>query len=257
MNMQVNIPLEAQAEAQQAGAILAEAQTYTITSVGQYEGAAGELKKIKAKAHEIEARRKAITEPMDRAKKEVMDFFRAPLQNLQDAEQAIKGQMIAFDREQQRIRAEAERVAREEAEKIRRQAEAEAARMEQAAREKREKEEAKAREMEAQGRQAEADAKREAAERTEALRIQQADAKRAAAEQIPAAPVVHIEQPKVAGISSSTVWRFEIINPGLIPREYLTPDEKAIGGVVRSLKGRASIPGVRIFEETVMSARRA
>lgn len=257
MTMQITIPAEAQQEAEKANTILAAAQAFRVETPEQYMSAGAELKRIKAQAAAIDAKRKAITEPLDRAKKEAMDFFRPFLAALDQAELEIKGEMLVFDREQQRIRAEAERKAREEAERIRKEQEQAAAKIEQAAREKREKEEAKARELEAQGRQAEAEAKREAADRAEALRIQQADAKRTAAAQIPAAPVVHIEQPKVAGISTSTVWKFEIVNPDLIPREYLTPDEKAIGGVVRSLKGRASIPGVRIFEETIMSARRA
>lgn len=257
MTMQITIPPAAQAEAAKATSILAEAQALRIETPDQYMAAGDELKRIKAQAAAIEAKRKAITEPLDRSKKEVMDFFRPALEQLTTAETVIKRQLVEFDREQQRIRQEAERKAREEAERLRKQQEQEAARIEQAAREKREKEEAKARELEAQGRQAEADAKRQAAERAEAAKIEQADAKRVAAELIPTAPVVHLEQPKVAGVSSRQAWKFEIADASQIPREYLIPDEKAIGAVVRALGARASIPGVRTYQDTIISSRSA
>jgi len=48
-----------------------------------------------------------------------------------------------------------------------------------------------------------------------------------------------------------SIWKFRITNPGLIPRQYMTPNEVAIGGVVRSLKGQTSIPGIEVYEERV------
>jgi hypothetical protein len=71
-----------------------------------------------------------------------------------------------------------------------------------------------------------------------------------------AAPVIVLptERPKVAGLSYRDVWKFRIVNPSLIPRQYLIPNEQAIGGVVRSLKGSAQIPGVEVYCEKVASA---
>jgi hypothetical protein len=58
--------------------------------------------------------------------------------------------------------------------------------------------------------------------------------------------------PKVEGISGRQVWKFRIINQALIPREYLIPDEKKIGQIVRAMKGETRIPGVEAYcEETV------
>ena len=57
--------------------------------------------------------------------------------------------------------------------------------------------------------------------------------------------------PKVEGMVYREVWKFEITDAGLIPRQFMMPDEKAIGGTVRALKGQANIPGVRVYSEKV------
>lgn len=63
------------------------------------------------------------------------------------------------------------------------------------------------------------------------------------------APVVVLPKtaPKTAG--RRMVPKFRIVNEALIPRQYLKPDEVKIGGVIRSLKGAANIPGVEFYEE--------
>lgn len=42
--------------------------------------------------------------------------------------------------------------------------------------------------------------------------------------------------------------KFKIVNEALIPREYLIPNEVAIGAVVRALGFAANIPGVEVFD---------
>lgn len=69
------------------------------------------------------------------------------------------------------------------------------------------------------------------------------------------APVVLPPIATPAGISYRDVWKFEIVNPDLVPREYLTIDEKKIGGVVRALKGETKIQGVRIYSEKSVAGR--
>lgn len=71
------------------------------------------------------------------------------------------------------------------------------------------------------------------------------------------APVVVPKSvPKVAGVNMVKQWKFRIVNPALIPREYLTPDEIKIGGVVRALKDQAHIPGVEVYSVDNVSAGR-
>jgi hypothetical protein len=53
------------------------------------------------------------------------------------------------------------------------------------------------------------------------------------------------------GVSFRKVWKFRIVNPDLIPREYLKIDEVKIGQVVRAMKDGTNIPGVEVFTELV------
>ena len=66
-----------------------------------------------------------------------------------------------------------------------------------------------------------------------------------------AVPIVVIPKAvvKVAGHTRRMVPKFRIINSAIIPRQYLMPNEVAIGGVIRSLKGAANIPGIEYYEE--------
>ena len=76
-----------------------------------------------------------------------------------------------------------------------------------------------------------------------------------AADSVPV-PVIETHVPKVEGLSARQTWRFEVTDESLIPREYLAVDEKAIGGAVRALKGKARIPGVRVWCEETFASRR-
>ncbi|MGH9454086.1 MAG: hypothetical protein ACRD2O_08975 [Terriglobia bacterium] len=123
-------------------------------------------------------------------------------------------------------------------------------------------EERKDREREALLREAAAQAAREQAEQ-EAKSLEAAgDAELAnvVREQAAAAPapVVVIESsvPKVAGISKPKEnWKFRVTNEGLIPREFMVPNETAIGALVRAQKGRTNIPGIEIYCEKTIALR--
>jgi hypothetical protein len=58
------------------------------------------------------------------------------------------------------------------------------------------------------------------------------------------------EVPEVeTGLSLRKDWKFSVIDPKALPREYLCPDEKKIGRIVRASNGELAIPGVRIWSE--------
>jgi predicted nucleic acid-binding protein len=69
-----------------------------------------------------------------------------------------------------------------------------------------------------------------------------------AADEVQSSPTEVAEIDKF-GISYQTYYSFEITDPALIPREYLTVDTVKIGQVVRALKDQANIPGVKVVEE--------
>lgn len=249
------IPASAEQAAGNAHALMVQAEQFTLATADDYTIAADRLRAIKGLARQLDDERKAATGPLDAAKKRIMDWFRGPQAELEQAEAKYKSKMLAFDREQQRIRQEAERQAAEVARKERERLQAEAAKAEEAARRKREEQEAKARALEEAGRAERAAALREAAEEKERAKQAEAAALRMAAETMPAAPVVHAEQPKAAGISTRTDYDFEIEDASRIPSEYMIPDEKAIRRVVKALGARTNIPGIRVIEKQIMSAR--
>lgn len=236
-----------------------------VDSPEMYQLAAGELQAIAGRRKKIEDLRFSITRPMDEAKKRVMELFRGPTEQLERAENQIKGAMLTFRRaEDQRIareRAEAERIARAEreaAEAAQREAEAAA----EAAR-------AEAEAAIAAGDTAAAAAAAAAASEAEAA----AAAAEFEVELAEVAPVAVIEQPqtKAAGIGTRQNWKAEVtdlralvIAAGKAAENgddtmlgYLMADPKALGGVARALKGQARVAGVRFYAEDGLSVRAA
>uniref|UniRef100_A0A6M3J269 Uncharacterized protein n=1 Tax=viral metagenome TaxID=1070528 RepID=A0A6M3J269_9ZZZZ len=50
-------------------------------------------------------------------------------------------------------------------------------------------------------------------------------------------------------------WTFEVVNTNLIPREYLSVNEQAIRQVVKALKDKANIPGIRVWDKGSYATR--
>lgn len=202
----------------EAQAMLRAASVYQITNDDLRDAAVEDLKAVKRRMADLDKQRKAITKPLDDAKKGVMDLFRAPVEWLEQAESTLKRAIAAYEHEQRRLRLQAEAEARDLA-------------MKEQAR------------LAAEARAAEAAGKTE-----EALEM------REQAHVMPVA-MVAAPAPKMAGVSMREDWDFEIIDASLLPREYLIADEKKIRGVVKALKEASNIPGVRVFAKDVVSAR--
>ena len=83
---------------------------------------------------------------------------------------------------------------------------------------------------------------------------EKADALMAQAEMIVAPVITTQEAPKVKGVATKTIWKFEITDVSQLPREYMTPDTTKIGSVVRATKGTLPIAGVRIYSEEVIAS---
>ncbi len=173
----------------------------------------------------IRAAHKAHKEALDQKKK-----FELPLLK---AEGIVKPKIAAYIQEQERKRKEAER------ERLR--AEQEKRRLE---------EEALQRALEAE--------RRALAEKDEASRkIAQAEAEKiliqAADEEKRIVPASFIpEVPKTEGLAMRENWDFEVVDEAAIPREYLIPNEVKIRRVVKTLKDKTNIPGIRVFNRPIM-----
>ena len=257
MTVEIVIGPEQRAAAEECERALVAARDLSVTDLAQYQAAAEELRKLSTREKFVDGMRVDMkARPLEECR-QIDAWFKEPLKFLSDAKKLVSRAMGAYDEEQRRLREEAERQAAEAARKERERQEAEAAKIAEAARLKREKEEAKARELEAAGRAEKAEALRQKAEAAEAQKLAEAEAQRQAAAAIPAAPVVHIPQPKAEGVSSRQIWKYEIVDKDLLPREYTLPDDKAIGGVVRALKDKTNIPGVRVYSENTYATRGA
>jgi hypothetical protein len=72
---------------------------------------------------------------------------------------------------------------------------------------------------------------------------------------LPPPPMAQTVVPRVAGVSVSVPWTYEIYDESIIPREYLTVDRKKIAAVVKALKGDTKIPGIHPRPDTSLSIR--
>lgn len=60
------------------------------------------------------------------------------------------------------------------------------------------------------------------------------------------------ETPKTDGLAMRENWDFEIVDEAAIPREYLIPDEVKIRKVIKIMKDKTNIPGIRVFNQPMM-----
>jgi hypothetical protein len=212
------IPKPDEAVVSHAQSALAQVQAVKVITPQDYESLASLVKDIKGRWVAIDEERKKLKRPIDAAAAAVQNFFKAPLDALQRAEVLGKNKLAVYFQAQQKIQREQQAMA-----------------------------DAKSR------------AERERLEARAAVAAEKGNDEKAQALQDSAnaivAPTILREVPNVSGVSTRTIKRFEIIDASLLPREYLMPDEKKIRGVVAALGFDANIPGVRVYEDTVIAAR--
>ena len=163
------------------------------------------------------------------------------------------GPMLDFEQAEERKRqAEEARLA----EIARKEAEAETARLvaeqkkafEKAERERKAAEALAAKLKEGEAKAAALSNAKLAAARAEQAKLE-AQAIRADAAAAPT-PVVVVEK-TAPTVTRRKVYKFEVRNPELVPKEYLMVDEIKIGKVVRALGEATAIPGVVVYSEQV------
>jgi len=91
----------------------------------------------------------------------------------------------------------------------------------------------------------------------EAARVEASKNTRFDWEEVPTVLPPSIQPPKAAGISTKTVWKYRIVNPDLIAREFLVPDEQKIGKVVKAMGMDAVgvVGAIEVWPETSIGAR--
>ena len=70
------------------------------------------------------------------------------------------------------------------------------------------------------------------------------------------APVVQVAAPEaVKGASTRKTWKARVVDAALVPREYMTVNEKALNAVAKATKGSIKIEGVEFYSESLLAVR--
>lgn len=196
--------------------IIEQANAIIIRDSEEYKSAGELWKAIKGLKEQVNETFKPIIEKAHAAHREALAQKAKIFDPLDAASRTVKTVMERYDRDQESLRLLEEKRLREEA----RKAEEERLLMEAIA--------------------AEA-----AGEKEEAKAIME--------EPVYVPPIIVPKAtPKLnGGPVYRTIWKFRIKDMNAIPRQYMIPNEVAIGGVVRSLKNQANIPGIEVYEERV------
>ena len=214
-------------EAREDGmALLATAESFVITTPDEYTESGGLVREIVAKRKAVEATRKGITEPMDAAKRRVMELFRPGLDMLGKAEDRLKAAMVRFQRAEDQKQREDQ------------------ARLDDIARKERERLAVRAVKEEDKGNTEKADVLYETALRVTAPEV---------------APTT-----RAAGVHMRTTWSAEVtdlaalvaaIAAGTVPLECVEPCMPILNAHARAWKDKLAFPGVRAVGTQGMAAR--
>jgi hypothetical protein len=189
-----------------------------ITDASTFDDCARALQDIKGIAKQVDALQKSFTVPLEKEKKDVIAWFRETfITQLERSERLLKAAILEWQAQQDRKRREEQQ------------------RAEDAARKERERLARLAERANARGDE------------------DKAEQHLARSEAIVAAPVA-VASSKAPGISTRSVFEYEITDASLLPREYLLPDDKRIGAVVRAMKMDTNIPGIKVIERKTIAA---
>jgi len=204
------------------------ARDWKITTPETAIAAGEDLKAVKSLAKQVEAKRTAITGPLNKALKEVNALFRPAKGWLKEAEGILKGEILRFQAEQDRIARELQ------------------AKVDAETRKEREKLEMKARLAQVVGKDEKAEELLEEAET-----------------QI--APVVKSAAPKIAGISTRETWKAEVFDKQALLKHIVEEqpalivlvkiDQSLLNARARELKDEFDLPGVKAIKESIIATR--
>lgn len=184
-----------------------------------YMEAASALRAIAGKLSSIEAARLSVTRPLDKLKNDAMAYFKPAQAALAAREVELRRAIVEWNTRQESIRRAEEARLRDEQARI------------------------------------------EAAANEEALKLAAAgrkNAARAVIANIPPVPTAINSAPvRAPGIGNTKHWKFKVedifelmLHVANNPEcEYIIPNDKLLGELARSTKGKVSIPGVRFYAE--------
>jgi len=258
MTKDVTIKKELQKDANGA---VEKAKSMVVSDNQGNKKASDFLKILKNFQKEIKAELRPAIDKANELHKHLTGQEKRLLAPLQEAEKAIKGKISTFLDEQERIRMEEQRKAREKAEaeerKIREEKERQQREWE--AKEKAKREEADR--LEKEGKEEEARKAREAAEKA----AEKAEERKQQAEEafVPA-PIVESNVEKQSGISQRDNWQAEVLNEekviqavmdGKLPTYCVSINYSALNRHAKLIKQAKTEHGIRFWNDRVVSAR--
>lgn len=225
---------EVQQVSRKSTELVTQAKAIEVADAPAQERASELLLAVAAMRKEIADTFKPMKDAAFKTHRTICDQERNLDTPLLEAEQTLKRAIGSFVAEQKRLAAEAEAAERrrlqEEADRIARE-ESERLAIEDALA------------LEADGKIEEAEAVLANPVPVQAVRIAPA----------PVVPAVA----QVKGVRTTQIWKFRITDANKIPREYLVVNESAIKAVVSRTNGKIQIPGVETYpEEQVAASRR-
>lgn len=225
----MNAVVETQAITAESTEILTAAQTFKIATTEQYEDAGARLMAIKALSKKIDETFDKHIATAFKAHRDLVAEKKTHQTPLQTAEALIKRALLSYQQAEEQKRREAE------------------ARAQEVARKEREKLEEQARKAAEKGK----------VERAEALQV-------AAASVV--APTIASTTPKIAGISTRTSFRAEVVDKlelvkavaaGTVPLNALDANLPFLNNQARAMKETLAYPGVKVVQETGLASRSA
>jgi len=220
--------------------------------------------KLNTRIKDLGDRRMSITRKMDAAKQDIMDLFAAPINVLKQALDIFDAKVLAFDKDQENIRKEAQKKAEAAAETERQRLKSEADERQRVA-------DADAQRLrdEAAAKEAEGDVEGAAKLTNKAVKVVERAAQRVEVLQDRAAqvvaPILQGGSAKASGSSFRDNWKWRLIDMDLINdgfKKTVTNDD-AIGAIVKSMKGNAEAikavvgNGIEIYNDRGLASRRA
>jgi hypothetical protein len=176
-------------------------------------------REVKFRAARIEARLDKILKPLNESRNSLLELKRSSLAPFMAWDKEIKTACIAYNTKREEEAAESKRKADAEALKL-----AEDSRLAHAA---------------------------------QVEQTQGRDAATVLLDQpvIPVPTQKSAEPPKTAGAMFTTRWKHEVVDPALVPREWLMVDDRALAAYATSRKDQAVVPGVRFYPDKGMGLK--
>lgn len=219
---------------QQAMEFPVKVEGVIITTPEEAQVAVNQTSEIKSLAKKLDEHRKARTDVKRAEIETITAEYRPALEFLEKAEKALKGSIITFNQEQQRLAALA----------LKQQQEAERA--------ERDRQAAMQPKVEELLQQAEEAALSGDTTKADALEQQAMATQESAA---PIATRMAYVAPKLHGAAGRKVWKCRIVNPKEVPPEFCMPNEKALDGYAKAMKENASLPGCEFYAEDSVAIR--